>query len=393
MRILVLSTDYPSFLTQLYARNRGLADASFAEQTRVREDALFAVETFYAAQFARLGHVSGVRHANNFHMQAAWAREHGIAVPVVAPARGEDSALVTWLKRRLRPYKALLGPIALKMSGVSPLSDFERHVLLAQIEDFKPDVILNQAMQTIDGSLIGAMRRPGRFIMGHIGVDPPPGLNTQVYDLGISQIPWVVEHFRSKGLRAEQQPLCFEPSILERLGPAPQKDIDVSFVGGLSAAHGDRVKFLEDIAREFRLSLWVPSLAGIAASSPLHACRQGEVYGRDMFEVLRRSKITLNSHINVARGSATNMRLFEATGVGTFLLTDNLSDLPNLFVPGRDVATYDDTADCLGKIRHYLADDAARETIARAGQAQTLTHHTYAQRAAQLVGYVEKYAS
>jgi spore maturation protein CgeB len=313
-------------------------------------------------------------------------------VPQFVPQHKPDSELVTWVKRRLRPYKSLLGPIALRMSGVAPLSDFERKVLLTQVEDFNPDVILNQTIQSIDFTLIGAMRRPGRFMIAQIGVDPPPGLDTSVYDLGISQIPWVVEYFRTRGLRAERHHLGFEPAILDRLGPAPAKDIDVSFVGGLSAAHTDRVKFLEDIARQYRLSLWTPSLAGIPASSPLHACRQGEVYGRDMYQVLRRSRITLNSHINVARGCATNMRLFEATGMGTFLLTDNLHDLPSLFLPGRDVETYDVTKDCLEKIGRYLADNAGRETIARAGQAQTLAHHSYLQRSAQVLEFVSRHA-
>lgn len=391
MRILVMTTDYHAFLSQLYSKP-GLEDASYNEQMVAREDSLFNVASFYAQNFAEQGHVATVLYPNNFHLQAAWAREHGIAVPYKGGPASEDSNLLAWMKRRMRPYKALLGSLALRMSSIGPLDDFLKMVLLAQIEDFKPDVIFNQDLQAIDGSIIAAIRRPGRFVLGHIGVDPPPGLNTSVYDLGISQIPWVVDYFRKRGLRAERHHLGFEPKVLDKLGAAPPKDIAVSFVGGLSAAHADRVKFLEAIARQFPLSLWVPSLAGIPANSPLHACRQGQAYGRDMYNVLRRSRITLNSHIDAARGSATNLRLFEATGVGTMLLTDNLRDLPTLFAPGSQLATYDDTEDCLKKIGYYLSLNDERDAIAAAGQAQTCARHTYSQRAAQVLEFVARYA-
>lgn len=393
MRILIAATDYQSFIKQLYERSPNLETASFEEQSRVRENALFGAAGFYAQNLVALGHVAAVSHPNNFFLQAAWARQHGMAVPENVQRAVEESSTVAWLKRRLRPYKFLFGPIALRMSAGGFLSEFEREVLQAQVEEFRPDVILNQDIQVIDSDLVRTWRRPGRFIIAHIGVDPPPGLDTNVYNLGISQIPWVVDFFRRKGLAAEHHHLGFEPQILDRLGLPPEKDVDVSFVGGLGAAHGKRVSFLEAIARQFRLALWVPNLKGIPSSSPLHACRKGEVYGREMFETLRRSRITLNSHINVARGSAGNMRLFEATGVGMFLLTDNLYDLPTLFEPGKEVAVYDLTQDCIDKIRYYLKNEGLRDSIAAAGQSRTLKCHTYHQRASEILGYVAKYAN
>jgi spore maturation protein CgeB len=392
MRILILATDYPRFLTRLYGQNPGLETASYAEQARLREASLFGAAAFYALNFIRHGHVAQVVYPNNFLMQSAWAREHGMAVPQKEQKAHEESHAVAWLKARLRPYKSLLGSLALRFSPIGPLQGFERDVLLAQIEDFAPDVILNQDLQAIDGKFIRQVRKRGRLMAAQIGVDPPPGLDTGAYDLGISHIPWVVDFFNRRGLRAERQHLCFETSVLEKLGPAPEPDIDVSFVGGLSSAHATRVAFLDAVARRFRLSLWVPSLKGIPASSPLHACRQGEVYGAEMFDVLRRSRITLNSHINVARGSAGNMRLFEATGMGTLLLTDDLADLPELFAPGREVAAYGSVDDCLSRIEHFLKNETERRAVAAAGQARTLSDHSYYARAADMLNFMERCA-
>jgi spore maturation protein CgeB len=78
------------------------------------------------------------------------------------------------------------------------------------------------------------------------------------------------------------------------------------------------------------------------------------------------------------------MRLFEATGVGTCLLTDWTENLGELFEPEREVATFRDAKECVERIRWLLAHPEEREAIARAGQARTLRDHTYRHRAAGL---------
>ena len=92
----------------------------------------------------------------------------------------------------------------------------------------------------------------------------------------------------------------------------------------------------------------------------------------------------------MAGREAGNMRLFEATGVGAFLLTDFKDNLHTLFEPDREVAVWRSVDDCLASIARYLADDAAREEIARAGQARTMATHTYRQRTQEIMGIVAK---
>ena len=122
--------------------------------------------------------------------------------------------------------------------------------------------------------------------------------------------------------------------------------------------------------RSYDLKLWGSRPDTLPASSPLHRCYQGEVWGVDMYQVLRRSRITLNSHIDLAGNEAGNVRLFESTGVGTFLLTDFKDNLHTLFEPEREVAVWRSIDDCLAKIERYLRDDSGREAIAGAGQAK-----------------------
>ena len=83
------------------------------------------------------------------------------------------------------------------------------------------------------------------------------------------------------------------------------------------------------------------------------------------------------------------MRLFEATGVGAFLLTDFKDNLDTLFASDREVAVWRSTDDCLKWIGQYLRDDAGRAEIARAGQARTMAQHTYRHRTAEILGFAE----
>ena len=86
MRILVLNADYPRFLAWLYRRQPGLENAAYATQMVARNASLFGVADFYSSNFAALGHPAAEIHINNPWLQAAWAREHGIATEAPEPS-------------------------------------------------------------------------------------------------------------------------------------------------------------------------------------------------------------------------------------------------------------------------------------------------------------------
>jgi len=108
------------------------------------------------------------------------------------------------------------------------------------------------------------------------------------------------------------------------------------------------------------------------------------VFGLVMYETLQRSRVTFNSHIGISSDSASNRRLFEATGVGTCLLTDHKPNIATLFEPEREVVTFTSADDCVDKARWLLDHPKERDEIARAGQRRTLADHTYARRASEL---------
>jgi spore maturation protein CgeB len=303
----------------------------------------------------------------------------------------ERRAVPGWLQRVVKPLKPQLRPLARRI-GLSPrLGAQAQAILLAQIEDFRPDLVLNQDVFHIDTQLVQRIKQIGRpTILGQTGLRPSQGADWTVYDLMISQLPAVVRSLRTSGVRAEVNHLAFEPAVLDALPEAPPVDTDVSFVGTVSVDHQQRISLLEAVAERYDLKLFGSRPQALPASSPLHRCYQGEVWGTEMYQVLRRSRITLNSHIDMAGREAGNMRLFEATGVGAFLLTDYKDNLRTLFEPDREVAVWRSIDACLTTIGRALADNNGRAAIASAGQARTMAQHTYRHRASEILGFAEQ---
>ena len=105
------------------------------------------------------------------------------------------------------------------------------------------------------------------------------------------------------------------------------------------------------------------------------------VFGLAMYRLLHDSRITLNTHIDISPRSASNMRLYEATGVGTCLLTDWKDNLTELFEPDREVVTYKSADEVVEKVRYLLDHERERSAIATAGHRRALRDHTASQRA------------
>src|SRR3954452_4658821 len=123
MRILVLNADYPRFLASFYQRQPALENTSYATQMAARNASLFGVADFYSRNFAALGHQAAEIHVNNPWLQAAWAREHAMAVRTEMPtATTGGAALPAWLQRAVARFKPMLRPMARKV-GLSPKLD------------------------------------------------------------------------------------------------------------------------------------------------------------------------------------------------------------------------------------------------------------------------------
>jgi glycosyltransferase involved in cell wall biosynthesis len=115
----------------------------------------------------------------------------------------------------------------------------------------------------------------------------------------------------------------------------------------------------------------------------------GQPYFKDMARTYSASRLAFNWSIR----NDVNMRVFEALGCGSMLITNDLRDngQDELFRDGLHLATYREAEELLDKIAYYLSHDEIRERIAAAGRHDALTHHTYRLRMMWLLETVEEH--
>jgi hypothetical protein len=348
MRVAILDTYYAPFTAAEYAARPELAGLPYAEQRDALLARSFGTFDAYSHWLHAAGHEAEELIVNVEPLQRRWAAEAGIRVP------------------RRRPLE---------------------RIVAAQVEALDPDVVYVQHMAATPARLLERWRAAGRLVAGQIAVAPPRAKLLRGYDLIVTSFPHYPERFRALGVQSEYLPLAFDPRVLERLGPAPERRHDAVFVGGLDPrVHPRGASLIEHVAEPLDLQLWG---YGLPERSPLRSRYHGELWGLEMYRVLSASRIVVNRHIEAAEGHANNMRLFEATGVGAALVTEAAGNLADLFEPGREVATYSDPGELVAVVRELLADEERRAALARAGQQRTLRDHGYERRMRDLAALLE----
>jgi hypothetical protein len=376
MRVLFLNTDYPGFLVCLYRSRPGLALRGYGAQLAARNASLFGTADFMSQALHRLGHAAIDVHANNRPLQEAWAAEN---------RHGRHG----WLTRGA---STLHPRLAHRFIPWSPHAERARDILAAQIAAFRPTILYNHDPTGFSAAWLRSVLPNDCAMVAQIASPRGDGTDWHAYDLVISSLPNFVTWFRDHGISAEYLPLAFEPRVLAAV-PASRSDIPLSFVGSVSPAHRERLRFLETIAArdDLGLALWGEKSDAIAADSNLHRRHRGAAWGPDMFTLLRRSQLTLNKHIDVSETYANNMRLFEATGMGACLVTDWKENLAELFEPGEEVIAYRSTEECLDLLRYFESHEAERTAIAAAGHARCLAEHRYERRMTQLADILQRH--
>lgn len=401
MRLQRINIYYPEYVQQFYSRQPGLETQSYLEQHRALMDDCFLWSNFWSVALSELGYESEEIVANIEPMQKRWATEQGV-----------EFDEPQWLFQ----------------------------IVLAQIKKFRPEILFVTDYSTFSASFIRQVKSevPSiKLVLGWCGAPYRDGSVFNEYDLILCCIPELVEHFRSLGHTSWHLNHSFSPTVLERINANTKPNVDFGFMGSVvkrELFHNQREKLLLDLVETTNLQLWtdVPRITSkdrravaarqfaydavsaakrlgvpqsVLAATPLvqkvanwrgrpdlsapmdpRLIRRAQppIFGVEMFQQLHDMKVALNSHIDISPLSASNIRLFEATGVGACLLTDHKSNLSTLFEPDREVVAFSSSEECAEKVRYLLEHESERKAIAQAGQRRTLRDHTFKQRAQQL---------
>jgi spore maturation protein CgeB len=406
MRLIRITTNYFTYLKQFYNTRSTLQNESYITQYQTLMSDCYMWADFWTQSLKKLGYEVWEPVANAEFMQKVWARENGVSYD-------ENS----WL------------------------SD----ITLAQVKQFKPDIVFVFDYNSFSSKFLNYLRSECssiKLIIGWCGA--PPSTNIDVFnafDLILSNIPILVEKFTSIGYQSKYMCHAFAPQVLNKINQHLEQTIDLSFIGSIiknKDFHNQRENILKQLVKETNMHIWAdinqpsskelkflplnqvlydlvkstnqfPSLKPVLHKIPkirnfmnmkhrpdlshyvdasIAKRSQLPIFGLAMYQKIYESKLTFNNHIDISTNFASNMRLYEATGVGTCLVTDWKKNIQELFEPDEEVVIYRSVEEAIEKVSYLLAHNDERQKIAVAGQRRTLKDHTFEIRAYQLDKFI-----
>ncbi len=376
-RLLKASSYYDVVFDVVYGSNPELSTAGYQSQYQKLMEFSFASADSWKRYLEARGDFEVMEVIVNAEsLQKAWAKENGIAV------RSEGWAL---------------------------------KILEAQIAEFRPDIVFVHDFAIVNSAFRVALRRKYPFIRLMFGWDGIAINDCKMFegcDLMLTCLSKTAQSYSSQGMPAELLHYGFDETVLERLGLVTQ-DIEASFVGSIflwQGAHHRRLATLAALDRKFPLQFWVsgmdewrPCCSEQLSRLKRFRLRQfsdvwrlgqknrGKAFGLDMYRLLARSKVSLNVHIDRAGEEAANIRLIEATGTGTCLLTDWKPNLSNWFEEDKEVVTFRSSGECAEKLKWLINHPAEREAIATAGRRRTLSQFSFKKRMNEVFPKILRY--
>lgn len=369
MKILIVDTYYQGFLNSFY-NDHNVNGLDFKKHRRLLLSQFFGTGDAYSYYLKKLGHNAEELIVNDYKLQLKWAEENNIKIT--------RNKLISRLQMLPLLHRIIGRP------------DWIQKIALEQIKKYSPDVVYVQDLSILNPSTLEKVKKYTKLLVGQIACPLPNEENLRQFDLILTSFPHYVERFRKMGINSEYLKIGFDPRILKVVDKQSRK-YDVTFVGGISPSHKKGLKLLNFIANKIKIDVWGYGKEYLLPTSNLYKYHHGESWALDMYKKLAQSKITINRHIDVAENYANNMRLYEATGMGSLLMTDKKDNLSDLFEIGKEVVVYLNEKDLLQKIRYYMANEKHRNRIAKAGQRRTIKSHTYRVRMIEMVKEISKY--
>ena len=264
-------------------------------------------------------------------------------------------------------------------------SDWMFSIPIEQIKKEKPDILFISSNFEYYDSFLKEVKPYVGKVCAWISCPFDKGLNLSNIDHIFTLFKPHYNFFKSKNISTTLTHAAFDDLILNSL--PKKKEYGLTFIGGIGSFHKQREKYLKALIKNTNIKIWG---YGYKSKNPIknilkqiksgfiyNKVYQGEAWGKDMLKILALSKITFNAHGDIAIGHAVNMRMFEATGVGTLLLTEYAEGIEEFFEPGKEIICYQNINEAIEKINYFLEHDEEREKIAKAGQTKTLNNYTY----------------
>ena len=403
-RFVKIASFYREFLKEYYKTHPNIVRESYEVQFSHLMDQGYGYSDYFSKHLTNLGNEANEIIHNVGPLQDSWAREHG-----------------------------------LRKSG--------NDLILAQLKEYNAEVVLFQDSTHFSKAFIRSIKENVPTVRLLIGMccSPVTIEHFEVYskfDFMLGCSPGFTDLLSKNGLKNYLFYHSIEHSICENLNKSGSwQQMDVIFIGsfiGSSDYHDERLGFIEkllesginiqiisnlvkegclnkglkrglfDVSRmlkdlglknlafslpiikKFAILNEAPKFLKFSESFAEHTVRES-VYGIKMLERISEGKIGLNIHAGVSGEYAANVRMFEVTGAGSCLLTDDKKNIRDLFEPGQEIVTYGSIGECREKILWLLDNPGECREIARQGRERTLKDHSVVNRMTQLHDIITGY--
>tara|TARA_Y100001978_G_C23650233_1_gene413024 strand:+ start:38 stop:1246 length:1209 start_codon:yes stop_codon:yes gene_type:complete len=401
LKIAFLSSIYPKHCNFIYNRNSELRHRTYLEQQIYIEKKTICSSGQWPYHLDKHGYEGIILCRNNLFLQSRWCEENDF-IP------SSDDPEFEIIKEQVKRFK----PEILFIFGASYYNEQNRlEKLVKNIPTIKKKICWYGA---------------------------PEGKSNifNNYDLVLTNSLTLRDSLRNMNINSEQLNHAFEPTVLNLIKKKPKLN-KICFLGSLVPGnkwHTERLMYLEklssiieiDIYSDMQslgfknrflkkafilrqnttsyLSRFFPNISkfqyygnpknlpdfGDYGTSSISPRLNSPLFGIDMLQKLSEYTLTFNLHVKETGNYACNMRLFEATGVGTSLLSDCKKNSNQLFENNREITNYTSITEAIDKAKYLLENPKHTKSIADAGQLRTLTEHTTEKQVAQLMYFLNQ---
>lgn len=293
-------------------------------------------------------------------------------------------------------------------------------ILLGQIKEFEPDVILVMGISIFSREQLLRIKslfpqKSIKFIAFHFfHISNKDEAILDLYDLVLTGSRSFLEVFQRYGVNAKLLRHAFEPSIyytnkvdnrnnsavfpgnvylqngihknrLDMLCALIDSDVQYNYYGKISGiAFGNNIQKLRDMFFHPRQQLMVYKI--LKDKNNYHP----SIFGNDYYRVLGENLVCVNCHIPAIGNGAGNMRMFESTGMGACLLTDAKAENAELFEVDKEIVTFSTVKEFKDKLRWLINNPDIAKEIADAGQKKTFAIYSYERKAELLDLYIQE---
>lgn len=390
-RLLSISTMYDGYLNSFYDRHPDISHLSYEDHLKILMEETTEFAGSYLRNFRRAGIEADCVVCNDIGLQKKWSIEKGLntgnSLEIILDQIKSYLPEVLWVENLSFVTSDFLNAVRIEVPSI-------RLIAANHGSPFNSKVL--ESMKGVD------------FV-----ITCTPGLKSTIEEMGrksflvyhgfdTDQLKWLTQEHA-----IPENDFIFSGSLItggdfharriELIEKLVSENIPIDLYVNLESKFRIRAKqsiyYLSELIKKTGLANSVGKLPVLqygktwvnSYSDKLLKNLRPPVFGPDMLNLFNKSKIVLNFHIGIAGDWAGNMRMFEVTGVGSCLLTDNKKNMPDLFNIGNEVIVYDNENDCAEKVKWLLEHDEERKQIARSGQQRTLNFHTVEKRCQSII--------